>query len=104
MTIGALSAINYPFGVGGGGFASVAEKMNREYRLRRVFERAREDAVTGVLNAYGLYLAELGFVFANYDDRVPQIEYEVDRDKVKRHLHRISHAPDRTRAHPSCPR
>ena len=26
---------------------------------------------------------ELGFVFANYDDRVPQIEYEVDRDKVK---------------------
>jgi hydrophobe/amphiphile efflux-1 (HAE1) family protein len=26
---------------------------------------------------------ELGFVFANYDDRTPQIEYEVDRDKVK---------------------
>jgi HAE1 family hydrophobic/amphiphilic exporter-1/multidrug efflux pump len=26
---------------------------------------------------------EIGFVFANYDDRVPQIEYEVDRDKVK---------------------
>ena len=26
---------------------------------------------------------ELGFLFANYDDRVPQIEYEVDRDKVK---------------------
>ena len=26
---------------------------------------------------------ELGFVFASYDDRVPQIEYEVDRDKVK---------------------
>ncbi|HTP63689.1 MAG TPA: multidrug efflux RND transporter permease subunit [Burkholderiales bacterium] len=26
---------------------------------------------------------ELGFVFANYDDRVPQVEYEVDRDKVK---------------------
>jgi HAE1 family hydrophobic/amphiphilic exporter-1/multidrug efflux pump len=26
---------------------------------------------------------ELGFVFANYDDKVPQIEYEVDRDKVK---------------------
>jgi HAE1 family hydrophobic/amphiphilic exporter-1/multidrug efflux pump len=26
---------------------------------------------------------ELGFVFANYDDRVPQIEYEIDRDKVK---------------------
>ncbi|HEV2007424.1 MAG TPA: efflux RND transporter permease subunit, partial [Burkholderiales bacterium] len=26
---------------------------------------------------------ELGFVFANFDDRVPQIEYEVDRDKVK---------------------
>jgi len=26
---------------------------------------------------------ELGFVFANFDDKVPQIEYEVDRDKVK---------------------
>ncbi|HEX8963043.1 MAG TPA: efflux RND transporter permease subunit, partial [Rhodocyclaceae bacterium] len=26
---------------------------------------------------------ELGFVFANYDDRTPQIEYEIDRDKVK---------------------
>ena len=26
---------------------------------------------------------ELGFVFANYDDRIPQIEYEVDRDKAK---------------------
>ncbi|MES2534732.1 MAG: multidrug efflux RND transporter permease subunit [Pseudomonadota bacterium] len=26
---------------------------------------------------------ELGFVFANYDDRTPQIEYEIDREKVK---------------------
>jgi HAE1 family hydrophobic/amphiphilic exporter-1/multidrug efflux pump len=26
---------------------------------------------------------ELGLVFPNYDDRVPQIEYEVDREKVK---------------------
>ena len=26
---------------------------------------------------------EIGFVFANYDDRVPQIQYEIDRDKVK---------------------
>ena len=26
-----------------------------------------------------------GFVFANYDDRIPQIEYEIDRDKVKTH-------------------
>lgn len=26
---------------------------------------------------------ELGFVFANYDDRIPQIEYEIDREKVK---------------------
>ncbi len=26
---------------------------------------------------------EIGFIFANYDDRVPQIEYEIDRDKVK---------------------
>jgi len=26
---------------------------------------------------------ELGFVFANYDDSIPQIEYEIDRDKVK---------------------
>ncbi len=26
---------------------------------------------------------ELGFVFANYDDRIPQIEYQIDRDKVK---------------------
>jgi HAE1 family hydrophobic/amphiphilic exporter-1/multidrug efflux pump len=26
---------------------------------------------------------EIGLVFANYDDRTPQIEYEVDRDKVK---------------------
>jgi len=26
---------------------------------------------------------EFGFIFANYDDRTPQIEYEVDRDKVK---------------------
>jgi len=26
---------------------------------------------------------ELGFVFASYDDRIPQIEYQIDRDKVK---------------------
>jgi hydrophobe/amphiphile efflux-1 (HAE1) family protein len=26
---------------------------------------------------------ELGLVFANYDDRVPQIEYEIDRERVK---------------------
>ena len=26
---------------------------------------------------------ELGFMFTGYDDRIPQIEYEVDRDKVK---------------------
>ena len=26
---------------------------------------------------------EIGFVFANYDDRIPQIEYQIDRDKVK---------------------
>ena len=26
---------------------------------------------------------ELGFVFPNYDDRIPQIEYQVDREKVK---------------------
>ncbi|MGE5649766.1 MAG: efflux RND transporter permease subunit [Bacillota bacterium] len=26
---------------------------------------------------------EIGFVFPNYDDRTPQIEYEVDREKVK---------------------
>jgi hydrophobe/amphiphile efflux-1 (HAE1) family protein len=26
---------------------------------------------------------ELGLVFTNYDDRVPQIEYEIDRDQVK---------------------
>ena len=26
---------------------------------------------------------EIGFVFANYDDRTPQIEYEVDREKAK---------------------
>ncbi len=26
---------------------------------------------------------EFGFVFANYDDSIPQIEYEVDRDAVK---------------------
>jgi HAE1 family hydrophobic/amphiphilic exporter-1/multidrug efflux pump len=26
---------------------------------------------------------EIGFVFANYNDRVPQIEYRIDRDKVK---------------------
>ena len=26
---------------------------------------------------------EIGFVFASYDDRIPQIEYDIDRDKVK---------------------
>ena len=26
---------------------------------------------------------ELGFVFANYDDRIPQMEYEIDRERVK---------------------
>ena len=26
---------------------------------------------------------ELGFIFTGFDDRIPQIEYEVDRDKVK---------------------
>ena len=26
---------------------------------------------------------ELGFIFTGYDDRIPQIEYEIDRDKVK---------------------
>jgi len=25
----------------------------------------------------------IGFAFANFDDRIPQIEYEIDRDKVK---------------------
>jgi HAE1 family hydrophobic/amphiphilic exporter-1/multidrug efflux pump len=25
----------------------------------------------------------IGFAFANYDDRIPQVEYQIDRDKVK---------------------
>jgi hypothetical protein len=63
LTIGALAAIGHPFGVGGGGFPVVAEEMNSRYRLQRVFDRARPESVVGILNADGMYLAEIGLVF-----------------------------------------
>jgi len=37
--------------------------MNRIYNLDGIFEEARRDTITGVLNAGGLYLTELGIVF-----------------------------------------
>jgi len=61
--IGVLSMIKYPLGVGGGGFPDVALETYKEYNLQRVFERAREVSVTGILNAGGMYFAELGIVF-----------------------------------------
>jgi len=57
------------------------------------FEFILQDRAGGDAQAFGQVLQsflaearkrpELGTVFANYDDRTPQIEYEVDRDKVK---------------------
>jgi hypothetical protein len=63
LTIGVLSMIKYPLGVGGGGFPDVALEIYKEYKLQRVFERAREVSITGILNAGGMYFAELGLVF-----------------------------------------
>jgi HAE1 family hydrophobic/amphiphilic exporter-1/multidrug efflux pump len=57
------------------------------------FEFVLQDRASGDRSAFAQVLqqtlatarkeAAIGFVFANYDDRVPQIEYVVDRDKVK---------------------
>jgi hypothetical protein len=63
LAIGMLSLIRYPLGVGGGGFPSVALEMAHDFELYRVFETARANTVTGVLNAGGLYCAELGIIF-----------------------------------------
>ena len=63
LAIGVLSCVKYPLGVGGGGFPAVAVEMNREHRLDQVFEEARGTNLTGILNAGGMYLAELGVVF-----------------------------------------
>jgi hypothetical protein len=63
LTIGVLSCARYPLGVGGGGFAAVATEMDRTYNLGRIFEEARRESLTSVLNAGGMYLTELGFVF-----------------------------------------
>jgi hypothetical protein len=63
LTIGVLSCVNYPLGVGGGGFPGVAVEMDREYRLNHLFSRARASNLTSILNAGGMYLAELGIVF-----------------------------------------
>ena len=63
LTIGVLSCARYPLGVGGGGFPDVANEMNRTYNLDRIFDEARPESLTGILNAGGMYLTELGFVF-----------------------------------------
>ena len=63
LTIGVLSCVRYPLGVGGGGFPDAALEMNREYRLDRLFSRARSVNLTSILNAGGMYFAELGIVF-----------------------------------------
>lgn len=63
LTIGALAATHYPVGVGGGGFPGVAVEMNRVYGLQTIFYQAREESVVGILNAGGMYFAELGLVF-----------------------------------------
>src|SRR6266566_3837021 len=57
------------------------------------FEFVLQDRTGGSLNAFTQTLQdflararkrpELGFVFANFDPRVPQIEYAIDRDRVK---------------------
>jgi hypothetical protein len=64
LAIGVLSLVSHPLGAGGGAFERVSVQMERQYRLRSVFERARRETVTGVLNAAGMYLVELGLVFA----------------------------------------
>jgi hypothetical protein len=63
LAIGILSLPAHPLGAGGGAYPDVAVEMNNTYGLDRVFARARREALTGVLNATGMYLAELGIVF-----------------------------------------
>jgi hypothetical protein len=63
LIVGVLSLYHHPLGAGGGAFPFVASEMNERYRLERIFEQARPDTVGGVLNAGGLYLAEMGFLF-----------------------------------------
>jgi len=63
LTIGVLSCARYPLGAGGGAYPVVANEMNRTYNIDRIFEFARRDTITGVLNAGGMYLTELGIVF-----------------------------------------
>ena len=52
--------------------------QDRDRRDVGRFSRALQD-----LLAEARKRPEIGFVFANFDARVPQIEYEVNRDKVK---------------------
>jgi hypothetical protein len=63
LTIGVLSCARYPLGAGGGGFPAVANEMNQTYNIDGIFAEARRDTITGVLNAGGMYLTELGIVF-----------------------------------------
>ncbi len=51
----------------------------------------RRQAVLGVVGAFGVQnlltearkRPEIGFVYSGFDPRIPQIEFQVDRDKVK---------------------
>jgi hypothetical protein len=63
LTIGVLSMAKYPLGVGGGGFPAMAVDLDRQYRLNRIFVGANRANLTGILNAGGMYFAELGIVF-----------------------------------------
>lgn len=63
LAVGFLSLPAHVFGAGGGAFPDVAVEMDKIYGLNRIFARARPEALTGVLNATGMYLVELGVVF-----------------------------------------
>jgi hypothetical protein len=63
LTIGVLSMLRYPLGVGGGGYPAVALEMDERYEFRSVFGNVNRSNLTGILNAGGMYFTELGLVF-----------------------------------------
>jgi hypothetical protein len=78
LVVGVLSLYHHPLGAGGGAFPYVASEMNERYRLERVFEVARLETVGGVLNAGGLYLAEMGFLFVFFLAVVLMASFRLD--------------------------
>lgn len=78
LVVGVLALLHYPFGSGGGSFPFVASEMNERYQLQRVFEVARPETVGGVLNAGGLYFAEMGVLFLVFLGVVLAASFKLD--------------------------